>query len=241
MRIAVFGKPGGGKSTLSQQIAATTRLPLHQLDLVQYERGGARVPDEQFAHRHAEILASGHWVVDGFGNPQVCTSCASGQASGRCWPTWLTAVRTPGTERDRARHGEPAMSSRSSWRAIASRRAAVHAAIDGADPGARQAADAIHCSPDRNVASPYIQSYTLYVRFGWDARKSDRNLRARGFDFEFATQVFDGPTLERADTRRDYGERRVVAIGRADGITLTLVYTDRAEAVHKSVASSRPE
>jgi len=68
------------------------------------------------------------------------------------------------------------------------------------------------------------------VRFEWDARKSDRNLRVRGFDFEFATQVFDGPTLERQDTRRDYGERRVIAIGRADGITLTLVYTDRAEA-----------
>lgn len=60
--------------------------------------------------------------------------------------------------------------------------------------------------------------------------KANRNLRARGFDFEFATQVFEGPTLERPDTRRDYGERRVVAIGRADGITLTLVYTDRAEA-----------
>jgi uncharacterized DUF497 family protein len=68
------------------------------------------------------------------------------------------------------------------------------------------------------------------VRFGWDARKSDRNLRQRGFDFEFATQVFDGPTLERQDTRRDYGERRVIAIGLADGITLTVVYTDRAEA-----------
>ncbi len=198
MRIAVFGKPGGGKSTLSQQIAATTRLPLHQLDLVQYERGGARVPDEQFAHRHAEILASGHWVVDGFANPHRFAAML------------------------RAAHVLV--------RATESRRAAVHAAIDGADPGARQAADAIHCSPDRNVASPYIQSYTLYVRFGWDARKSDRNLRARGFDFEFATQVFDGPTLERADTRRDCGERRVVAIGRADGITLTLVYTDRAEA-----------
>ena len=60
--------------------------------------------------------------------------------------------------------------------------------------------------------------------------KSDRNLHARGFDFEFATQVFEGPTLEREDTRRDYGERRVVAIGVADGILLTVVYTDRAEA-----------
>lgn len=66
------------------------------------------------------------------------------------------------------------------------------------------------------------------MRFGWDARKSDRNLRDRGFDFEFAAQIFDGPTLEREDTRRDYGERRVVALGQVEGITLTVVYTDRA-------------
>ena len=43
-------------------------------------------------------------------------------------------------------------------------------------------------------------------------------------------QIFDGRTLEREDTRRDYGERRVIAIGMADGIALTVVYTDRAEA-----------
>ena len=72
--------------------------------------------------------------------------------------------------------------------------------------------------------------YSRYERFGWDARKSSQNLRERGFDFEFATLVFDGPTLEREDTRRDYGERRVIAIGRADRITLTVVYTDRVEA-----------
>jgi len=68
------------------------------------------------------------------------------------------------------------------------------------------------------------------VRFIWDARKSDRNLRERGFDFEFASQIFDSPTLERADTRRDYGERRVIALGKAQDIPLTVVYTDRAEA-----------
>jgi uncharacterized DUF497 family protein len=68
------------------------------------------------------------------------------------------------------------------------------------------------------------------VRFDWDASKSDRNLDERGFDFEFATQIFEGRTLEREDTRRDYGERRVIAIGMAEGIALTVVYTDRAEA-----------
>jgi hypothetical protein len=55
-------------------------------------------------------------------------------------------------------------------------------------------------------------------------------VRERGFDFEFATLVFEGPTLEREDSRRNYGERRVVAIELAQGIALTVVYTDRAEA-----------
>ena len=71
MKIAVFGKPGGGKSTLSLQIAAATKLPLHQLDLVQYQRGGTEVPDEVFARLHAEIMAQEKWVVDGFGNPRL--------------------------------------------------------------------------------------------------------------------------------------------------------------------------
>jgi uncharacterized protein len=88
----------------------------------------------------------------------------------------------------------------------------------------------------------YIQLYTDLVRFTWDARKSDRNLRERGFDFEFATQIFDGPTLERADTRRDYGERRVIALGKAQDILLTVVYTDRAGAsgeVSRRIISAR--
>jgi uncharacterized DUF497 family protein len=81
----------------------------------------------------------------------------------------------------------------------------------------------------RRLACVYIQAYIRDVRFGWDARKSDRNLEERGFDFEFATLVFDGPTLEREDARRDYGERRIIAIGLADGIALTVIYTDRVD------------
>ena len=65
------------------------------------------------------------------------------------------------------------------------------------------------------------------MRFSWDPEKSELNLRERGFDFAFASQIFDGPTLEREDTRRDYGERRVLAIGLVHGIELTVGYTDR--------------
>lgn len=71
MKVAVFGKPGGGKSTLARQIAAAANLPLVQLDLVQYKTGGAKVPDDEFLRRHAEILARPAWVVDGFGTPKA--------------------------------------------------------------------------------------------------------------------------------------------------------------------------
>jgi len=79
------------------------------------------------------------------------------------------------------------------------------------------------------------------LRFVWDPRKSDANRLLRGFDFEFATLVFDGPTLERDDLRRDHGERRVIAIGMADGLALTVVYTGRAgsdgEIVHRIISA----
>ena len=80
------------------------------------------------------------------------------------------------------------------------------------------------------------------MRFSWDAGKNDRNLLKRGFDFEFAAQIFDGSTLERTDSRRDYGERRVIALGKAQDIPLTVVYTDRADAggeVSRRIISAR--
>jgi uncharacterized DUF497 family protein len=67
------------------------------------------------------------------------------------------------------------------------------------------------------------------VRFTWDTGKSQRNFDERGFDFAFATLIFDGLTLEHVDDREDYGETRVVALGVADGVPLTVVYTDRTE------------
>lgn len=68
------------------------------------------------------------------------------------------------------------------------------------------------------------------MAFSWDAARSEANHRERGFDFAFASLIFDGLTLEQEDRRQDYGERRVVAIGRVDGVELTVVYTDRTDA-----------
>ena len=74
----------------------------------------------------------------------------------------------------------------------------------------------------------YIRMYSP-SRFEWDETKSEATRAARGFDFSFASQVFEGPTLERVDDRADYGETRSIAIGVAEGEHLTVVYTDRVE------------
>jgi hypothetical protein len=65
--------------------------------------------------------------------------------------------------------------------------------------------------------------------FEWDEAKSDHNRQERGFGFDFAALIFDGPTLEQVDARRAYGEIRVQAIGQVEGIVLFVVYTDRGD------------
>ena len=65
--------------------------------------------------------------------------------------------------------------------------------------------------------------------FEWDNAKHERNLRERGFGFDYAVRIFAGLVVERADTRRAYGEVRIQALGQTGGDVLLVVYTDRGE------------
>lgn len=51
-KIAVFGKPGSGKSTLSKALALATGIPLHQLDSIVYKKNGERVDSRSFDETH---------------------------------------------------------------------------------------------------------------------------------------------------------------------------------------------
>ncbi|OUL29932.1 adenylate kinase [Nostoc sp. 106C] len=66
-KVAVFGNAGGGKSTLSKRLSQITGLPLHVLDKIQYQPGGAEVAHEDYKRAHQRILASDRWIIDGFG------------------------------------------------------------------------------------------------------------------------------------------------------------------------------
>ena len=65
------------------------------------------------------------------------------------------------------------------------------------------------------------------MEFEWDDVKSDLYLHQRGFGFDYAACVFDGPTIEFVDQRRSHGEVRIRAIGRVDEHVLVVIYTDR--------------
>lgn len=66
-KIFIFGKPGGGKSSLSKQLSATTGIQWHSLDLLQYQSNGKPVSSDAFAYQHAELIGLDRWVIEGFG------------------------------------------------------------------------------------------------------------------------------------------------------------------------------
>ena len=66
-KIAVFGKPGSGKSTLSKSLAAATGIQLHQLDSIAYTKHGDLVDRSIYDREHNNILRSDSWIIDGFG------------------------------------------------------------------------------------------------------------------------------------------------------------------------------
>ena len=75
----------------------------------------------------------------------------------------------------------------------------------------------------------YIRVHICRCASSGTRRRGEANLRERGFDFAFASLIFEGSTLEKQDRRRLYGEVRIVATGLADGIALTVAYTDRLD------------
>ena len=51
------------------------------------------------------------------------------------------------------------------------------------------------------------------MKIEWDEEKSRANIRRHRIDFADVHPVFDGPMFVTLDTRRDYGEDRLIGIG----------------------------
>jgi len=70
------------------------------------------------------------------------------------------------------------------------------------------------------------------VEFEWDDAKAQSNFAKHGVSFEAARLVFEDVfALEHLDFVGDPIEERYVTVGMANGILLTVVYTERAERI----------
>src|SRR5262245_66678443 len=65
-RVAVFGNAGGGKSTLARQLAAITGLPLYIVDKLQWQDGGAAVPNDVYLNLHRDLMAKEVWIIEAY-------------------------------------------------------------------------------------------------------------------------------------------------------------------------------
>jgi len=57
--------------------------------------------------------------------------------------------------------------------------------------------------------------------------KNQRNIEKHSIDFTDAVRIFERPTLTVVDNRRNYGEKRIAAMGTVEDVILYVVYTVR--------------
>ena len=70
------------------------------------------------------------------------------------------------------------------------------------------------------------------MRITFDPAKRDRTLAERGLDFADADLVFAGVTVEMEDTRKNYGEPRIICYGLLAGRMVVVGYTPRGGSRH---------
>ncbi len=70
------------------------------------------------------------------------------------------------------------------------------------------------------------------MRVTFDPGKRAKTLAERGLDFEDAAHVFRGTTVEIEDTRKNYGEPRIICYGLLSGRLVVIGYTPRGATRH---------
>ena len=79
------------------------------------------------------------------------------------------------------------------------------------------------------------------MRYIWNEAKNRRNLRLHGISFTDAVRIFEGPTVEQADDRFDYGEDRIYAIGLVNSVEITVIYADTKYDERRIISTWRSE
>ena len=64
------------------------------------------------------------------------------------------------------------------------------------------------------------------MKFEWDEEKNRANVRGHRIDFADVPPLFDGPMFVRLDTRRDYGEDRMIGVGLLGNAVIVVIFVE---------------
>lgn len=64
-RIAIVGRPGGGKSTFAIQLAQTLDIPVFHVDKIFFTDHWVERKKEDFLKLHTEWINQPTWIIDG--------------------------------------------------------------------------------------------------------------------------------------------------------------------------------
>lgn len=70
------------------------------------------------------------------------------------------------------------------------------------------------------------------MKITFDSKKRLKTLEERNLDFKDASIVLGGKVYEFEDTRRDYGETRIIAVGHLEGRMVVVGYVKRGQMKH---------
>ncbi len=70
------------------------------------------------------------------------------------------------------------------------------------------------------------------MKITYDRNKQEITLKERNLDFEESIEVFSGAIYELEDTRKDYGEKRIMCFGLLKGRMVVIGYVQRGNSRH---------
>ena len=65
------------------------------------------------------------------------------------------------------------------------------------------------------------------MKFEWDSKKNELNIRERGVDFVDAKEMFEHDLFVVPDIRKNYGENRFIGVGYIKNRLMVVVFTKR--------------
>ena len=79
------------------------------------------------------------------------------------------------------------------------------------------------------------------MKIEWDEEKSRANIRRHRIAFGDVHPIFDGPMFVTLDTRRDYGEDRLIGIGFLNDAVVVVVFVEKAEGTIRLISARKAE